>query len=72
MVKCALYIGCKNPAVYRVTVKAVAAQPAREVLACLACAARIGSRSPEGPVVDRPGMETRFYAIRPLEAAGHA
>lgn len=66
MKKCNMTQGCKKTATYNVTHKAFMALKERHVLSCAECAARIGSRSKMGAVIDMPNMENTFYKLEAL------
>jgi len=61
--ECELGAGCSMHAHYKVTRKAAGSRPASSVMACFMCASRIGAVSFEGPVIDLPFRESRYYKI---------
>lgn len=63
---CDLAHGCTEKPEYNVIHKALGARPEYAVLACEGCARKVGSLSPEGPVIGLPGMDGKFYKIEPI------
>lgn len=55
--------GCKSDATFVVIHKAAGAMKERHVDACRSCASKIGQRSPEGPIIDSPDMDSTFYRL---------
>jgi hypothetical protein len=63
---CEFAAKCKNEAEFVVIHKAVGKRPEFKRDACKACASRIGSKSPDGPLIDDPGMESVFFKLEKI------
>lgn len=65
---CDFYASCKAPSEFIVINKAVGKRPEFRVNACFGCASRIGSKTPEGPLINSLTRECSFYKIIPLNS----
>lgn len=57
---------CERACTHVIVRKHDGTRPRLATEACQSCAARIGSASPDGPVIHMPGSESRYYRIEAL------
>ena len=57
---------CNRACTHRIVRKAAGTRPELATHACQSCATRIGSASPDGPVINQPGSESTYYRIEVL------